>query len=151
MKRFIAILALLSLTGGVLQAQEKVQDETVKTQYTSVFDLLRTEPGVVVGPSRGAGDTPDIIIRGISTNSGQTQPLFVVDGIITDNVSYLRPEDIYSIEVLKDGTAALYGMQGQNGVIIFKTKAAVYVEKQEAQQRKAERKAAREARRNKKK
>ena len=92
---------------------------------------------------------PRVIIRGIGTNSDQTQPLFVVDGIITDNVTYLRPEDIYSVEVLKDGTSSIYGMQGQNGVILFKTKSAAEAEKAAAEARKAERKAAREAKRKK--
>ena len=86
---------------------------------------------------------PDIIIRGISTNTTYTQPLFVVDGIITDNVTYLRPEDIYSVEVLKDGTASIYGVQGQNGVIMFRTKQVVESEKRAAEARKAERRARR--------
>ena len=148
MKRILTILSAALLLGGTLCAQEKIQEG--KTQYNSVFDLLRREPGVVVTGDTSMGNTPRIIIRGISTNSDQTQPLFVVDGIITDNVSYLRPEDIYSVEVLKDGTAALYGMQGQNGVIIFKTKSARLAEQEAAEARKAERKAAREARKKKK-
>lgn len=130
MKRILTIITSLLLLGGVLGAQEKVRQG--KTSYNTVFDLLRNEPGVTVG-----------------TNSDQTQPLFVVDGIITDNVTYLRPEDIYSVEVLKDGTSSIYGMQGQNGVIIFRTKAVVEAEKQAEAARKAERKAARAAKRQK--
>lgn len=148
MKKTLLLTAALMLLCGVLGAQEKVRDPKEKTQYNTVFDLLRGEPGVTVSPSN-AGEMPQIIIRGISTNSTHTQPLFVVDGIITDNVTYLRPEDIYSVEILKDGTASMYGTQGQNGVIMFRTKSMVQAEQAAAEARKAEKKAAREARRKK--
>jgi len=147
MKRFLLILTALSLLGSAALAQEKVRDPEDKTQYNTVFDLLRSEPGVVVGPGGANGDMPSIIIRGIATNSEHTQPLFVVDGIITENVTYLLPEDIYSIEVLKDGTAAIYGVRGQNGVIMFKTKSAANAEREAMEQQRKEREAAREARR----
>lgn len=151
MRKTVLLVVAAFLACGVLAAQEKVRDPKDKTQYETVFDLLRNEPGVIVGPGGTTGDMPSILIRGIATNSGQTQPLFVVDGIITENVTYLRPEDIYSIEILKDGTASIYGVQGQNGVIMFRTKSAVEAEKAVEAARKAERQAAREARRNAKK
>ena len=151
MKKAIFFVTACIFLCGVAGAQEKVRNPKDKTQYNSVFDLLRAEPGVIVSPGGGNGDMPKILIRGVSTNSDQTQPLFVVDGIITDNVTYLRPEDIYSVEVLKDGTAGIYGVQGQNGVIMFRTKSMVEAEQRAAEQAKAERKAAREARRNNKK
>lgn len=147
MKRIIIILAAMLMLGGSLYAQEKVKEG--KTVYSTVFDLLRDEPGVNVAPGGGNGIMPKITIRGVSTNSDQTQPLFVVDGIITDNVTYLQPEDIYSVEVLKDATSSIYGMQGQNGVIIFRTKTAVEQEQRMKEARKEEKKAAREARRKK--
>ena len=142
-KTFLLLAALLACFA--LGAQEKVRNPKDKTQYDTVFDLLRNEPGIIVSRAN-TGEMPRIVIRGVGTNSDQTQPLFVVDGIITDNVTYLRPEDVYSVEVLKDGTSSIYGMQGQNGVIIFRTKSAVEAEKQAEAARKAERKAAREAR-----
>ena len=148
MKKTLLLTAALMLICGALGAQEKVRPANEKTQYNTVFDLLRGEPGVQVSPSN-AGEMPQILIRGISTNSTYTQPLFVVDGIITDNVTYLRPEDIYSVEVLKDGTASIYGVQGQNGVIMFRTKQVVEAEKLAAEARKAEKKAARAAKRKK--
>jgi Outer membrane cobalamin receptor protein len=150
MKRMLLLLTALALLGGPLCAQEKVRDPKDKTQYNTVFDLLRAEPGVSVSPGGGDGVMPQIVIRGVGTNSNQTQPLFVVDGIITDDVTYLLPEDIYSIEILKDGTSSIYGVQGQNGVIMFKTKSAMVAEKAAAEARKAEKKAAREAKRSKK-
>ena len=148
MKKTLLLIAAHTLLCGAAGAQEKVRNPKDKTQYNTVFDLLRDEPGVTVSPGGGNGEMPRILIRGIATNSDQTQPLFVVDGIITDNVTYLRPEDIYSVEVLKDGTASIYGTQGQNGVIMFRTKSMVEAEKLAAEQAKAERKAAREAKRN---
>ena len=145
MKKTSLLITAVLLLCGTLCAQEKVKEG--KTRYNTVFDLLRGEPGVVVGPGGENGTMPSIVIRGIGTNSDQTQPLFVVDGIITENVTYLRPEDIYSVEVIKDGTSSIYGMQGQNGVIIFRTKSAVAAEKLAEAASKAERKAARAARR----
>ncbi|MBO4765562.1 MAG: TonB-dependent receptor plug domain-containing protein [Bacteroidales bacterium] len=146
MKRILIILFAALMLGGTVYAQEKVQ--TGKTTYKTVFDLLRSEPGVTIkGGSEGS--MPRVYIRGVSTNSDQTQPLFVVDGIYQDDVTYLRPEDIYSVEVIKDGTASIYGMQGQNGVIIFRTKSAVEAEKLAAESAKAARKAARANKRNK--
>ena len=147
MKRILMSIASVLLLCGTLCAQEKVKEG--KTRYNTVFDLLRNEPGVIVSPGGESGEMPRILIRGIATNSEQTQPLFVVDGIITDNVTYLRPEDIYSVEVLKDGTASIYGTQGQNGVIMFRTKAVVEAEQRAAEMRKAEKKAARAARKKK--
>ncbi|MBR5735858.1 MAG: TonB-dependent receptor plug domain-containing protein [Bacteroidales bacterium] len=147
MKRLLMIIAATLMLGGTLCAQEKVK--TGKTVYNNVFDLLRDEPGVYVAPGGGNGVMPKIYVRGISTNTENTQPLFVVDGILTDNVTYLQPEDIYSVEVLKDGTSSIYGMQGQNGVIIFKTKTAAEQEQRVAEAAKAAKKAKRAARRNK--
>ena len=147
MKRLLMMLAALLALGGTVSAQEKVK--TGKTVYNNVFELLRTEPGVYVAPGGGNGVMPKIYIRGVSTNSENTQPLFVVDGIITDNVTYLLPEDIYSVEVIKDGTASIYGMQGQNGVILFRTKSAVEQEKRISDEQRAAKKAARQSRRRK--
>ena len=149
MKRVLFIIVSVLLVCGTLCAQEKVRDPKDRTQYNTVFDLLRAETGVRIIGNGENGQMPEIFIRGISTNSDQTQPIFVVDDIITDNVTYLRPEDIYSVEVLKDGTAGIYGVQGQNGVIIFRTKAVVEAEKAAAEARKAEKKAARQAKRKK--
>lgn len=146
MKRIFIILFAALMLSGTVYAQEKVQSS--KTSYRTVFDLLRDEPGVTI-KGGGEGSMPKVYIRGVSTNSDQTQPLFVVDGIYQDDVTYLRPEDIYSVEVIKDGTSSMYGMQGQNGVIIFRTKAAVEQEQAMAAERKAAKKAARSNKRNK--
>ena len=60
---------------------------------------------------------------------------------------YLRPEDVYSITVIKDGTAVIYGMRGANGVIEIRTKSSVEAEKQRAEKQKTARKTSRRERR----
>ena len=118
----MALFACLMGVPAFAQFKNSDEDEKApKTQYTSIIDLLRREPGIVVGGA-GTGDMPSIMIRGVGTNSNATQPLFVVDGVYTDNITYLHPEEVYSIEVIKDGTSAIYGMQGANGVIEITTK-----------------------------
>lgn len=80
--------------------------------------------GVQVISNNGPGEGFDIRIRGIGTlNAGATGPLYVVDGQQTFNIDNIDPNDIESLEVIKDGaTAAIYGAQGGNGVVIIKTK-----------------------------
>jgi len=64
-----------------------------------------------------------IQLRGVSTVSGSSQPLIIIDGIPGGNLNSIAPEDIESIDVLKDGSAAsIYGTRGSNGVIIVTTK-----------------------------
>lgn len=133
----VTIIASLAICGSA----------SAQTEYKDIWDMIRGKvPGVQVGQA-GSGEMPQIVIRGIGTNSNQTQPLFLVDGIQSDNVSYLEPKDVYSIDIIKDGTSAIYGMQGANGVISITTKSAVEAAKREAEARKA----AKAAKRNSKK
>ncbi|HET9824890.1 MAG TPA: SusC/RagA family TonB-linked outer membrane protein, partial [Chitinophagaceae bacterium] len=70
------------------------------------------------------GAEPDIRIRG-TVSIGQVHPLYVVDGIFEDNINYLNPNDIESIEVLKDPSSlAIFGVRGATGVIAITTKRA---------------------------
>ena len=70
------------------------------------------------------GSTPDIRIRG-TVSIGQVHPLYVVDGIFNDNIDYLNPNDIESIEILKDPSSlAIFGVKGATGVIAVTTKSA---------------------------
>ncbi|MEJ7560635.1 MAG: TonB-dependent receptor [Pedobacter sp.] len=80
--------------------------------------------GLTVVNSGGAGSQPVIRIRGISsTNSAN--PLYVVDGLLQDNIDYLNPADIESIDLLRDASSsAIYGLRGANGVIAVTTKRA---------------------------
>lgn len=80
--------------------------------------------GMQVTNTGEPGSQPQIRIRGISTVfAAGGGPLFVVDGVIVDNISFLNNNDIESITVLKDASAgAIYGVQAANGVILVKTK-----------------------------
>ena len=84
--------------------------------YSSMYDYLRGRvPGVQVTADNR------IIIRGIGTNSGNTDPLILVDGVEVTDLSTIDPAYVKSVDVIKDGSSAIYGMQGANGVIIIKT------------------------------
>jgi len=78
--------------------------------------------GVTVLGSGQPGEEPQIRIRGINT-FGNNTPLFVIDGVPTQNISDLNPNDIGSMQVLKDaGAASIYGSRASNGVVIITTK-----------------------------
>jgi TonB-linked SusC/RagA family outer membrane protein len=69
------------------------------------------------------GGSISIRVRGFSSISAENEPLYVVDGFQTDNMTHINPDDIESIEVLKDAsTTAIYGARGANGVILITTK-----------------------------
>ena len=84
--------------------------------------LLGRMAGVRVESSGGSpGASTNIVVRGVSslTNS---DPLFVIDGMFTDNMDFLNPSDIKNIQVLKDASAgAIYGSRAANGVVIITT------------------------------
>lgn len=79
--------------------------------------------GVQVTSGGGPGATPKVLIRGVTTVNG-TNPLYVVDGMpVGDNINFLNSNDIASMEVLKDASAAaIYGTRASNGVILITTK-----------------------------
>ncbi len=85
-------------------------------------------PGLTVINSNGKiGSEPNIVIRGIGTlsNSQTSKPLYVVDGVPIDNISYLNTQDIESISVLKDAaSASIYGTRAAFGVVLITTKSA---------------------------
>ncbi|CAH8283561.1 TonB-linked SusC/RagA family outer membrane protein [Mariniflexile fucanivorans] len=81
--------------------------------------------GVQVTSSNGSpGSAPEIIIRGGNSITGGNDPLYVIDGFVgADNIASLNPNDIESMQVLKDASStAIYGARGTNGVIIITTK-----------------------------
>ena len=112
-----------SLTGSL----STVKDEKLKDVTTpSVENMLNSKiPGVYVQPGTGQpGSTGAMMIRGKATISGNTAPLWVIDGVIVGyNSGDLNPADIESLTVLKDAAStAIYGSQGANGVIVVTTK-----------------------------
>ena len=80
--------------------------------------------GVQVINSGRAGEDPEIRVRGTNSINGY-KPLYVVDGLFNDNINFLNPQDIESMEILKDPSSlAIFGVRGANGVIIITTKKA---------------------------
>jgi len=94
-----------------------------KLAATSSEQLLQGQAAGVTVVNNGAPGSPsNIYVRGFG-NFGNTQPLYVVDGVQVGDMSLVNPNDIESISVLKDaGAAAVYGVAGGNGVIIVTTK-----------------------------
>lgn len=77
--------------------------------------------GVSINTSGQPGDQPQINIRGFNT-FGNNQPLFIVDGVPTQDISFLNPNDVASMQVLKDaGAASQYGARASNGVVVITT------------------------------
>lgn len=111
------------LTGAISSVDVS---QTNKRSPVSVTDMIQGEvAGVVVNNyDASPGNNSTVLIRGYSTINNSTGPLYVVDGVqIGEDVSFINPEDIESIEVLKDASSsAIYGARGANGVILIKTK-----------------------------
>lgn len=130
------------LTGAV--SSIKIDEDNASKSTTLDQMLEGRAAGMQVISNSGAPDAGVTIrIRGISTFTGNTDPLYVVDGVIvnggseslstigdssveeTNGLAGINPQDIASIEVLKDASAtAIYGSQGSNGVILITTKQA---------------------------
>lgn len=133
-------------------ALSPVGDETASTSrhelserdnsnYTDIYAYIRAH-------------VPDAMRGPISINSGVEHPLYVVDGIQVSSLDGINPIDVYSVEAVRDASAAIYGFRGVAGVILITTKAAHSAHEAEIQRRaeeKAARKAAKEARKAAKK
>lgn len=80
-------------------------------------------PGVQITTATGQpGGNVKVVIRGLGT-TGDASPLYVVDGVMTGDISYLNSADIESVDVLKDAaSAAIYGSQAANGVVLITTR-----------------------------
>jgi TonB-linked SusC/RagA family outer membrane protein len=97
--------------------------EMIKQPTASVNNLLQGQAsGVTVLGSGQPGEEPQVRIRGVNT-FGNNNPLYVIDGVPTQNISDLNPNDVESMQVLKDaGAASIYGSRASNGVIVITTK-----------------------------
>lgn len=109
------------LTGAV--SSVRGSDLTKIPSFNPAQSLQGKVPGVQVTSSSGEpGASPVVRIRGIGTFNNAA-PIYVVDGVILNDISFLNAADIESLEVLKDASAtAIYGSRGANGVIIITTK-----------------------------
>ncbi|WP_316815639.1 TonB-dependent receptor [Pedobacter nyackensis] len=97
--------------------------EMIKQPSASVNNLLQGQAsGVTILGSGQPGEEPQVRIRGVNT-FGNNNPLYVVDGVPTLNVADINPNDIESMQVLKDaGAASIYGSRAANGVIVITTR-----------------------------
>ena len=128
------MLGEVVVTGyGGQQLRTKVTNSISKVKQESLNVGMHSNPaqalsGAVAGlkviqSSGSPGATPTIILRGGTNLDGTGSPLVVVDGQLRDSMSDINPEDIESMDVLKDaGTTALYGARASNGVILITTK-----------------------------
>lgn len=110
------------LTGSITSV--KASDVADRPTTNPVANLQGRVAGVQITNSGRPGAEPDVRIRGtISINNAK--PLYVVDGILNDNINFLNPADIESFEILKDPSSlAIFGVRGASGVIIITTKQA---------------------------
>ncbi len=110
-----------NITGAI--SQVKAVDMENRTVVSPTQALQGKTAGVQVIQTSGApGKSPAIRVRGYSSNSDMS-PLYVVDGVIMSDISGYDPNDIESMEVLKDAaSAAIYGAQAGNGVVLVTTK-----------------------------
>lgn len=101
----------------------KSEDLTKITALNPVQSLQGQVSGVQVTSISGTpGENPMVRIRGTGTIYGAS-PIYVVDGVILDDISFINSSDIQSMEILKDASAtAMYGARGANGVILVTTK-----------------------------
>ena len=99
------------------QAVGHVDFEKQNETYRDIYSYLQGKvAGVVVQGGK-------VYIRGINSINSGTDPLFVVDGIAVEDISWINPHDVKSIDVLKDSSAtSMYGVRGANGVILITTK-----------------------------
>src|SRR5438046_2095862 len=109
------------VTGAVASVKA---DQLTPIASSSADQILQGRiAGVQVTPSSGRPGDPGVIrIRGIGTLN-DASPLYVVDGMLLNDIKFLNPSDIVSVDVLKDASAqAIYGSRGANGVIIITTR-----------------------------
>ena len=110
------------LTGSAIRADIESFREAPNVNIAQ--SLQGTVPGLNIGAVDAAGENPSISVRGATTINGNQNVLIVLDGIIyTGNISSLNPNDIESIDVLKDPSSmAIFGAQAANGVMLITSK-----------------------------
>lgn len=113
-KKKLVTGANLNMSGDVIARQNTATAMDALKGIAAGLNIMQT--------SGTPGGSSKITIRGIGT-TGNSSPLYIVDGIVQNNIDYLSPNDIESIDVFKDAaSAAIYGNRGANGVIYVTTK-----------------------------
>jgi len=114
------------ITGSVTSvSKERFSQIPVTNAMTAIEGAVA---GVTItNTSSVPGSAPSVQVRGVNSINASTNPLIIVDGIpFEGNISYINPNDIGSMEILKDASAvAIYGTRGANGVILITTKKGV--------------------------
>ena len=112
-----------SVTGAISSVKaEDMQNRTISDASQALQG--KTAGVLVVSSSAAPGASPAVRVRGYSSNTS-SNPLYVVDGLRTSSISNIDPNDIESMEVLKDAaSAAIYGAEAGNGVVLITTKKA---------------------------
>ena len=110
------------ITGAVSVIGKKDLDQRPNTQIGNLIEG-KTAGVQVVSPSGSPSATLSIKIRGTNSINAGSNPLYVIDGVPAQDTRSLNPADIETISVLKDASsAAIYGAQGANGVVLITTK-----------------------------
>ena len=110
-----------SVTGAISQVKKEDMENRTITNAKSALQG-KTAGVQIVSSSARPGASPTVRIRGFSSN-GSSDPLYVVDGVRLGDISGIDPNDIASMEVLKDAaSAAIYGAEAGNGVVLITTK-----------------------------
>lgn len=111
-------------TGSVTSV--KGADIAKQASQNALSSLQGKVPGLNIINSGQPGASPKVTIRGLGTIGGSTNPLYVVDGVWYDDISFLNTNDIDNVSVLKDASStAIYGIRGANGVLVITTKRGV--------------------------
>ncbi len=110
------------LTGSIVSVKAK---EIADRPSSNALNLLQGKvAGVSVVSSGRPGTQPDVRIRGTNSINGAT-PVYIVDGIFVNDINFLNPADIESMDILKDASSlAIFGVRGANGAIAITTKKA---------------------------
>ena len=110
-----------SITGSVAQIKSA---DIIKTPAQSAIQAIQGKVvGVNIVTNDEPGAQPTILIRGLGTVFSGYEPLYVIDGVETNGMNGLNPNDIETIDILKDASSlAIYGQKGSNGVILITTK-----------------------------
>ena len=121
-------LALVNMGYGYIDKRNRLSpgvtitgDELRAAGYTSIYDALRIYvPGLSVDHADISGGAATVgSMRGQNSITGDQSPLYLVDGIIVDDIAYVSINDVVSVEIMKD--ASIYGSRGANGAILVTT------------------------------
>lgn len=110
-----------AITGSIVQLKS---DEILKTPAQSAIQSIQGKAaGVTIVTNDEPGANPTIQIRGLGTLLSGRTPLFIIDGVEAGNINNLSPNEIATMDILKDASSlAIYGQKGANGAVIITTK-----------------------------